>query len=446
MSILKNVSYSFGAQIVNAAFSFVISIYLSRLLGPEGRGTNAIFQNALGFAALFFGLSINSTIIYFVNSGKIDMKKLFSSLLLFCLVSTAAVAAFLFGLKRLDLLTLVLPESYHSINYILLFSLLHFNTLLNSIFLAFLTAYKRFKTQSLLLLIPTILSLLAYVSAYHVWMRDDREHAFDLVLAVTTITGSLNLLLTAVFYIKEIKVFPGKELMNWADVRLMLMFSLMAYVGNVLQFLSYRLDFWFVDAYCGKAQLGIYSLATQLSQLLWLMPTAVSGVLYSYASSATGEEAGRYAAKLTNNALYGSLLMALAMLAIFYFTLPFIYGNEFAPAVPIMAILMFGIVPFVIPTILSSYFAAKGYFNVNFYCSCLGFLVSIVLYSTFIPLWGTFGGALSSVFSYLINVTVAIIIFKKISEIDYALLLKPGWNDLMNLKKYIYARTSLSGN
>lgn len=415
--LVKNVSYTFGAQITNAALGFVISIYLTRLLGPEGRGMNAIFQNSLGFATLFFGLSINSTIVYFVNSGKIPLQKLLSSLFFFCFFSAFAVLGTLLFLKNFGLLSLVLPEDYQSNKYILLFGLLHFNALLSSILITILTAYKKFKIQSLLSLVPIVLSLLIYIGAYYFWKPADSSAAFGLVLVVTILNALVSLLLSAIYFFKEVRVYPTLSLMDASEIKLMLTFSAMAYAGNILQFFTYRSDFWFIDNYWGKSQLGIYSLAVSLAQLLWLLPNTIAGVLYSYASSATQEEAVRYTVTLTKFTLYASTIAALLEITAFYFGLQFLYGKDFASAFPLIAILSLGIIPFCIPTIISSYYAGRGNFKISFIVSTVSCLFSVTLYLILIPLYGVFGGAIASATAYLSSSIATVIIFNRLTGV-----------------------------
>ena len=103
----------------------------------------------------------------------------------------------------------------------------------------------------------------------------------------------------------------------------------MAYVGNVAQFFNYKLDFWVVDEYYGKSNLGIYSLAAQLSQLLWMLPLAISTVLYSYASTGSREDAINFTVRLKQIAFYGTLFLGITGLFLSYYLIPILYGKEF---------------------------------------------------------------------------------------------------------------------
>jgi O-antigen/teichoic acid export membrane protein len=114
----------------------------------------------------------------------------------------------------------------------------------------------------------------------------------------------------------------------------------MAYLGNVATFFNYKLDFWIVDFYWGKPQLGIYSLASQLSQLLWVLPAAIATVLYSFASNCSQQQAVTYAIQLKQLAFYGTLILAGVGLLLAYFFIPVLYGKEFTEAFKLMKIFL----------------------------------------------------------------------------------------------------------
>lgn len=404
MSFLKNTSFTFSAQIVNAALSFIYSIYLTRILGAEGRGMYAIFINALAFSTIFFGFSINATVVYFINSYKIDVQKLLTTLLLFSVISTLSVFITLLILEHFDLLYLALPENFQQIKYLGLFGILYFSNLLTSILVSVLTAYKKFKLQSLLSLVPGILSVIIYTSIYYaLTQKIQAEYGFALIFFVTLGIAVLNLIILISFFIKDVSTLPGWHRLSFTETKLLFTFSFIAYLGNLFQFLSYRLDFWLVDFYLGKSQLGIYSLATALSQLIWLLPRSVAMVLYPYAASASAEKAIRYTVIISNIVFYGCLILIVSELIFFYKALPILYGQEFTSAYPILSVLMIGIFPFAVATVVGTYFASLGKYRINLVAAILGVTSCFIFYPIFINKYGLFGAAIASNLSYTLS-------------------------------------------
>jgi O-antigen/teichoic acid export membrane protein len=222
-------------------------------------------------------------------------------------------------------------------------------------------------------------------------------------------------------------------------IRKFVLFSSMAYVSNVATFFNYKLDFWVVDFYWGKSQLGIYSLAAQLSQLLWILPTTIASVLYAFASKCTEEQAVSYAIQLKQIAFYGIIVLAAIGLALAYFLIPVLYGVEFTSAFGLMKIFVFGVVPFSVTSVLASFFAAMGNFKVSFAISLIIFAISSIMYFTFIPKFGLKGGAFASAFSYLTASVICEVWFCRKYKVSILNLFRPDKNifSIKSIIKYL---------
>jgi O-antigen/teichoic acid export membrane protein len=402
LSIRKSISFSFSAQIINTIIGFVVSVIITRILGTTGRGEQALFTNSLAFAVLFFGFSINSTIPYFINSGKAKAEELLSTIITFVLASTVLIYCTLLLLKYYGKLGIALSEDMQSPKYLLIFTGMYFTNLMTSVISTFLVAYKKFKAVSIYSILSQGLPALIYLLLYLDVLPYDHGNPFRTVVTVMAAVAFFSFVFIFSLFFKILPVRPVKKLLPITLIRQFILFSSMAYVGNVATFFNYKLDFWVVDLYWGKSQLGIYSLAAQLSQLLWILPSTIASVLYSFASTCTEQQAVNYAIQLKQIAFYGILVLAAAGLTLSYFFIPVLYGVEFSGVFRLMTIFVFGVVPFSITTVLASFFAARGNFKVSFVISLVIFAISSTMYFTFIPKFGLAGGAFASALSYLI--------------------------------------------
>lgn len=402
MSIKKSISFIFSAQILNTLIGFVSSIIITRILGAEGRGENAIFTNSTAFAVLFFGFSINSTIPYFINSGKVKAEELLTIIIIFSISSSLLVFGALSLLENFGKLNWVLSNSIQSLQYKLIFTGIYISTLLNGVLSTYLLALKKFKQVSIYTVIFQALPMGIYFLLYFNILPYNHANPFTSIVNITALISLFSFITIIILFIKVSPVRPSKKILTGGLIKQFLFFSSMAYLGNVATFLNYKLDFWVVDEYYGKSQLGIYSLAAQLSQLLWILPSAVSSVLYSYASKCSEEEAVRYNLRLKQIAFYATFAIGIIGLLLAYFFIPVLYGREFSPAFNLMMIFMIGTIPFSIPIVNASLFAARGNFKVSFVISVIILLISSTAYFIFIPLCGLTGGALASALAYLL--------------------------------------------
>ncbi|HWR33730.1 MAG TPA: oligosaccharide flippase family protein, partial [Chitinophagaceae bacterium] len=86
MSVRRNILVNYGSQIINTGLAFVSSIFITRLLEAEGRGEYSLFTNSLQLFVIWLGFSLPVSIIYFVAGEEISKDRVFSTMLLFCLL------------------------------------------------------------------------------------------------------------------------------------------------------------------------------------------------------------------------------------------------------------------------------------------------------------------------------------------------------------------------
>ena len=425
-------------QIINTAIGFITSIIMTRILGTEGRGENTIFLNSVGFSVLFFGFSINSTISYFINSGKAKAGELLSTIIILVISSTILVYGSLFFLDHAGELHVALPAGSQAEKYKLIFTGVYFSTLLNGIANAYLITFKKFTAVSFFGVGVQLLTLVIYVLVYLKVISYDHLHPFKTVVNITAVVALITFIAVVILFVYVLRIRPSRKFIPLVMVKQFVFFSSMAYIGNIASFLNYKLDFWIVNEYCGTSKLGVYSLAAQLSQLLWILPQAVSSVLYSYASSSNQTDAVHYTIQLKRLSFYGTLLLGITGLILAYFFIPVLYGKEFSYAYNLFVIFLIGVVPYSVPTVLASLFASRGNFKTSFVISMITFAISCVLYFTLIPHYGLIGGAVSSAIAYLLAALITELWFCKMYHISIF--------NLFKIKKEIFSLSAILKN
>jgi O-antigen/teichoic acid export membrane protein len=84
-------------------------------------------------------------------------------------------------------------------------------------------------------------------------------------------------------------------------IRAAFSFALPCYLGNLTQFLNYRLDLFILGVLAGYAAVGRYTLAVSLGQLIWLLSTSAASVLLpKIAASSDGSGDANQAIQNTN--------------------------------------------------------------------------------------------------------------------------------------------------
>ena len=399
MSLRKNILVNYGSQVINTGLAFISSVFITRLLGAEGRGEYSLFASSLQLFVVWLGFSLPVSIIYFVAGEKISKDRIFSTMLLFCILTTLLVILLLTVLNYTGGLWIIFPERFRGINWQLFFVAQFFILQLNGIIIAYLNAFKIFTPQAKFASVIAFLSLVVWALLYFKIINLPWS-GFQLVVFVSFIL-SIPLWLFGFYLLRKNKIVVfTKSLLKTEEFIMVMKFAFIAYLCNAMQFLSYRMDFWFVDYFRGSTSLGVYSLAAALAQLFWILPNAISQVLFSYFSDTKNKNILNQAIQYAHITFIVSLIGAVLFFLLAFFAIPFLYGKEFSNAGWMIGILLLGVLPFTITTILASFFAGTNRLFVNFRTSLIGLVFAALGYILLIPRWGVMGACIASVISY----------------------------------------------
>ena len=384
---------------INTGLAFISSVFITRLLGAEGRGEYSLFASSLQLFVVWLGFSLPVSIIYFVAGEKISKDRIFSTMLLFCILTTLLVIVLLTVLNYTGGLWIIFPERFRGINWQLFFVAQFFILQLNGIIIAYLNAFKIFTPQAKFASVIAFLSLVVWALLYFKIINLPWS-GFQLVVFVSFIL-SIPLWLFGFYLLRKNKIVVfTKSLLKTEEFIMVMKFAFIAYLCNAMQFLSYRMDFWFVDYFRGSTSLGVYSLAAALAQLFWILPNAISQVLFSYFSDTKNKNILNQAIQYAHITFIVSLIGAVLFFLLAFFAIPFLYGKEFSNAGWMIGILLLGVLPFTITTILASFFAGTNRLFVNFRTSLIGLVFAALGYILLIPHWGVMGACIASVISY----------------------------------------------
>ena len=208
----------------------------------------------------------------------------------------------------------------------------------------------------------------------------------------------------------KFKGIPGvlKEIFHYGSVM---------QTGNILQFFNYRLSYYFIEIFMGRAALGVYSMGVQLSESVWLVSRSIHMVQYARISN---EKDMNYAARLTLSLTKVAFLITIICIVVLYILLllffPLIFTPEFAAVKMIMAALSIGILTFSVSIILSPYFSGIGKPGHNTISAAIGLFFTLIGW-ILIPRFGLIGAGISATISYSIATLYQFIVFGKLSGI-----------------------------
>ena len=414
----KTIYVRYLVQILTLAVNFIYSLIIVDQLGAGGYGDYAIFYNSLAFTVLFLGFNLPSVIVFFLGNQAIDKSKLLYSCILFIVVATLFLVVFLFNSQKLGLATLIFPDGDNKVLWSFFFAAQFFLLLLNQVLNSFLNAGKIF-IPVLLMGLFTNLALLIFWLLVQFDILGIRIPVFDLIWWLS-IAVNLCVAGYSVYLIKtRIQLSSFGKLLNRKEINLLRDFAFIVYLCNTIQFLNYKMDLYFINEYWDNTDVGFYALALSISQLVWVLPNAISNVLLNYFQVDQKEKSIHLAVKGARVTFYFSLLCAFLLAMACYFFLPRIYGAEFYKVFQLCLILFLGTVPFSLSIILANLNSGIGFVKLNLYATLFIFLLGLILDIIIIPRYGVFGAAYVKVIISISGLVFQIIIGKRLYNLPW---------------------------
>lgn len=396
--IRRNISLTLMRQLLAALAQFLLIVLVARALGPEGNGYYAMAILLPSLLNNFLNFGVGSATVYYVS--RCDYSAREAMLGNFRLALIFSIIGVLITLPIIQLWgTALFPGIPRELLYIglagfpLSITAAYLNTILQGI--------EDFKSFNIAVLLPPYVNLLVVaVALYGFKVGVVGAMAGYLVSQVAA-------LMVAVFYLKgrsSINDKVGGGFYNDYS-RKILSYGWKAHLSNILAFVNYRADIYLVNLILSPATTGIYVIAVQIAERLWILSQAVSTVLLPRLSSMHDDPRGRL--KLTQRAglvvfLASAAVSAAAAVLLDWMIAP-VFGKVYEEALPAFVWLLPGVVAASGSRVYANCIAAAGKPEWNMYVSFLVMIINIVGNIILIPEYGIVGAALATSLSYLFN-------------------------------------------
>jgi O-antigen/teichoic acid export membrane protein len=178
--------------------------------------------------------------------------------------------------------------------------------------------------------------------------------------------------------------------------------------ANVVAVLNYRVPLFVVEHVRGLDATGVYAVAVQLAELLWLLSAALSTAAYRRIGAPDRAQAARVALQATGWGVAATLLAAPLLWVAAWAWLPLLVGAAYADALRPLALLLPGVVLYAAASAMSAFFTnhlgqpqwAARIAALSLVLNTLGCLWAV-------PRWGLDGAAASTSLSYALAIAVA---------------------------------------
>jgi O-antigen/teichoic acid export membrane protein len=183
-------------------------------------------------------------------------------------------------------------------------------------------------------------------------------------------------------------------------IRTLLRFGLPAHGSLLLDLPIRRLDTLVLGAVRGAGQIGLYTAAVNVAELLLYFARSVSSMLLTAAAARSEEDAKALIRRAMRYVVLGSTVASLGGALFAPQICVLLFGEEFESAAGPLRILLFGMIGFSVRWVYASGLSARGRPGLASAAALPPFLAIVGLNLVLIPSFGIMGAAWSSLISY----------------------------------------------
>jgi O-antigen/teichoic acid export membrane protein len=199
--------------------------------------------------------------------------------------------------------------------------------------------------------------------------------------------------------------------------RTLLRLALLLGAVQVVNLIGYRIELFVLEWSEGVAAVGIYSIAMQAAEALWLVPAAIATAITGPAVHDDERDAGALVRRSALKGLAYTAGAAVVVGAAAPFLIPLLFGSDFDPAARPLALLLPGVVAYAPVTVLVVYLSLRhGRPNLSLAVAVVAMVATAGLSVALIPPYGIEGAAVASALGYGAGGLLAWLFFARLAR------------------------------
>lgn len=416
-----------SAQVLGVAGAVVGNFLLAWMIGPQGKGLVYLLQliSGIGLTLLAFGLG-QAAVYYSGRDRSFSAHAVFSGTLL---------ASFLLGCIPLVLFGLLQSLWGH-------------------------TGFEKIEERYLWIAFAAIPGMAVSVNASYLYLARGRTLGYNWLrvgpsvllpgwLLLLLAWGTSSLLAVTIAWLLSAWLPSAILFSSLGNVRVRLRecteflrkavpFGFRSHQGAVTQYLQHRADALFLGFLVPVADVGIYSVAVSLAELLWQVPNALSAVLLPHVASSSEQEVRRVTPAFVRAALVVTALISLGIAGLGSWLIPVLLP-AFEKAVPLLWILLPGTVLASTFKVLASDLTGRGRPGETFRPAAIALVASVPAYLWAIPEYGMVGAAVVTTLAYWANAALCVHRYRRVTAVPVGELLVPRGKDFLAMNSALRA-------
>lgn len=379
---------TFISRFLILILSFGLVIYSTNMWGSEGKGTISLVIANVAMVSFFSSILAGSSTSFFAKKFKTEE-----------LLGFAYLWSILIGILVPLLFTITSFQTEYLFH---LMGISVFSSLLSANINLFVG------TQNIKLFnIYTVLQQLLHILFILILVYFAKQTHVEIYF-IAQIACCILLFISSTWHIVKVSkvsklVFSKNVFKNMFD------YGWKTQLSAFVQFLNYRLSFYFLDYFEGVAAVGIFSIGITFSEAIWTITRSMAVILYSDVVNSKSEQES--ISKTKESLKIAVLLMIIC--AFFILIIPsqlyvLIFGQEFSNTKTIMLLLLPGIMMIAITDMIGYYFSAIKQLRILNIKAFVGLFFTVLFSYFLIPKSGIVGACIATTASYCISAGILI--------------------------------------
>ena len=378
----KNTAFTIISKFIILLASFGLVVFSTRIWGSEGRGEIALVLANVSIISIFSNIFCGSSIAF--HTPKHQPEFLFSvSLTGSVVVSLCGAFVFSFLLGMGYFLPLLLIS--------LLLSLI---TAISSYWLG----KNNITYYNLITILSQVCILTSLVVLYFIFNKSGLDTYFQAYYFGTIAALGFGIALLVISGTHKIPEF------RLAGIKSIFFYGVKNESNYLIQFLNYRLSYYFIAKLLGLAELGVFSVVVSISEAVWIISRSMSAVHFSNVINSDDHSGNRReTVAFARQSLVISLFVLGFSILIPKYLYQLIFGNEFGEVKKFIILLFPGIVAIAVSNLYGHYFAGTGKLKILRNKSLIGLAATIILLPLLLKKYQLTGVCISLDIAYVIS-------------------------------------------
>ena len=400
---------TFFSRFLVLLLNFGLVIYTVNLWGSDGKGAISMVIADLTIISFFTNIFVGSTVSYYASKFKTEQ-----------ILPVAYLWSLLSGVLIATAFSFVHPSEY-SVHLLILSVIAALLTTNINLFIGKKNVHL-FNLYSVAQYLIHFVFILIIVYAVRVNSVSVYFTAQILCLGILYLISTVQIMRHCNFTLISV---------SKSIVRQLFQYGWKTQLSAFLQFLNYRLSFYFLESFKGIVSVGIFSVGVVFAEAIWMVSRSLSVILYSDLVNNSNPD---YAIAKTKAAIrvsfFVTLLFLLIMLIIPAQFYAVIFGEDFIQTKQIVVLLSPGILAIAVSNIIGYYFAGINKLKILNVKSIIGLLITIVASYYIVPRWGIIGACVVTTISYCISSAILFWRFYQLTD--------------FNMKDFLFSKSEIA--